>query len=194
MDWAGSYLQSVFEKFLALIIVLTLLPLMLFVSIIIFLDDGFPIFYYQKSLGKNHKPFNLYKFRSMKNDTPLLSTEKMHNAENYLLKSGKFLRKYSIDELPQFLNVIFGDIKIVGPRPCMSKNESKLKSLREKYNIHKIYPGITGWAQVNGRDENTIEQKIILDKYYYDNRSFIFDIKIFFITVKVVLLRRGIRH
>ena len=167
---------------------------MLIVSIIIFLDDGFPIIYHQKSLGKNHKNFNLYKFRSMKNDTPILPTENMDNAKNYLLKSGKFLRKYSIDELPQFLNVIFGHIRIVGPRPCMQNNESKLKNLREKYNIHKIYPGITGWAQINGRDSNTIEQKIILDKYYYDNRSLIYDIKIFFTTIKVVLLKRGIKH
>ena len=182
------------NKIIALILIILLLPLLLIVSIIIYLDDGFPIIYIQKNYGKNHKPFDLYKFRTMRTDTPEMSTEKFNQPDKYLLKSGKLLRKFSIDELPQFFNILENKINFIGPRPCMVDNEEIVKELREKNDVHKIKPGITGWAQVNGRDLNSYEKKVELDKYYYDNKNILLDLRIVLKTFRVILFPKHIKH
>ena len=182
------------QKFIALLILIVLQPLFLIISIIILIDNGFPIIYIQKNYGKNHKHFYLYKFRTMKKNTPEIPTEEFNQPEQYLLKSGAFLRRYSLDELPQLVNIIEGNMKIIGPRPCMVNNEEIVKNLREKCGVYKLTPGITGWAQVNGRDLNSFEKKVELDHYYMLNKSFLLDIQIILMTIKVVLLPREVKH
>ena len=182
------------QKFIALLILIILQPIFLIISIIILIDNGFPIIYIQKNYGKNHKYFYLYKFRTMKKNTPEIPTEEFNQPEKYLLKSGAFLRRYSLDELPQLVNIIEGNMKIIGPRPCMVNNEEIVKNLREKCGVYKLTPGITGWAQVNGRDLNSFEKKVELDHYYMLNKSFLLDIQIILMTIKVVLLPREVKH
>jgi len=125
------------QRFISLLILIVLQPIFLIISIIIIIDSGFPIIYTQKNYGKNHNSFYLYKFRTMKKNTPEIPTEKFNEAEKYLLRSGNFLRKYSLDELPQLINVIKGNMKLIGPRPCMVNNEEIIKNLREKYGVEK---------------------------------------------------------
>ena len=182
------------ERLIALIILLILQPIFLVVSIIIIINDGFPIIYIQKNYGKNHKLFYLYKFRTMKKDTPEMPTEEFDQPKKYILKSGQFLRKFSLDELPQLINIIQGDMKFIGPRPCMVNNEEIVKNLREEKNIDQLTPGITGWAQVNGRDLNSFEKKVELDHYYMLNKNFLLDIQIILMTIKVVLLPKEVKH
>jgi len=182
------------EKIIALLLLLLLLPIFLIVSIIIIINDGFPIIYIQENYGENHKPFYLYKFRTMKQGTPEIPTEEFEDSKIYILKYGNFLRKFSIDELPQLFNIIKGDMKFIGPRPCMINNEEIIKKLRENKGIEKLIPGITGWAQVNGRDLNSFEKKVELDHYYMLNQSFLLDLKILLMTIKVVLLAKEVNH
>tara|TARA_B100000242_G_scaffold294060_1_gene274505 strand:- start:13903 stop:14457 length:555 start_codon:yes stop_codon:yes gene_type:complete len=182
------------QRAIALFVIIFFLPLFLFVSLLILLNDGFPVFYVQENYGLNHKKFFLYKFRTMKKNTPELPTEEFSDAKSYILPYGNFLRKYSIDELPQLINILFGQMKFIGPRPCMVKNEDIVKKLREEKGIQKIMPGITGWAQVNGRDLNSYEEKVNLDYYYMVNKGFILDLKIIFKTIRVVIFKVGIKH
>ena len=134
-------------------------PLLLCIALLVIFSDGFPFWYSQKKYGLNNKIFNLYKFRTMKRNTPLKATENFDNADNFIIMGGHFLRKLSLDELPQFFNVIKGDMNFIGPRPSLTKNEDIIYNLRKQKGIHKIKPGITGWAQVNGRDLNSFEEK-----------------------------------
>jgi len=182
------------EKLIALLVLALLQPIFLIISLLIIIDNGFPIIYIQKNYGRNHKKFYLYKFRTMKQGTPEIPTEEFRNPEKYILKVGKFLRKFSLDELPQLLNIIQGNMKFIGPRPCMVNNEEIIKNLREEKGIDKLTPGITGWAQVNGRDFNSFEKKVELDYYYMLNRNFFLDIKIIFLTIQVVLFPKQIKH
>tara|TARA_Y100000768_G_scaffold358817_1_gene314894 strand:- start:4214 stop:4768 length:555 start_codon:yes stop_codon:yes gene_type:complete len=181
-------------RIIALLLIILLSPLLILISITIFVEDGFPIIYKQVNLGKNHKTFILFKFRTMLKNTPLLPTEEMNDSNKYLLKSGHFLRKYSLDELPQFFNVLNGTMNFIGPRPCLEKNEEIIKNLREELEIHKIKPGITGLAQVSGRDSNSYHKKVEFDHYYYKNRSFKMQIKIILKTFLVILLPKDIKH
>tara|TARA_B000000477_G_scaffold34023_1_gene29023 strand:- start:49 stop:609 length:561 start_codon:yes stop_codon:yes gene_type:complete len=184
------------QKIIAFSLAITLSPIIIIVILVILIDDGYPIIYVQKNYGLNHNPFDLYKFRTMKKDTPEMPTE--HFTENhsasFLLKSGRFLRKYSLDELPQLINIMKGEMNFIGPRPCMVNNEEVVKNLREKYGVDKLVPGITGWAQVNGRDLNSFEKKVSLDSYYLKNKSVLLDIKIVIKTLIVILLRKDIKH
>ena len=182
------------QKLIAATLILILMPLLIIVALAIFIDDGFPIIYTQRNYGKEHKPFDLYKFRTMKRYTPEIPTEEFDQPGKYLLKSGNFLRKFSIDELPQFFNILQGKLNFIGPRPCMVNNEEIIKELREKNNIHNTTPGITGWAQVNGRDLNSYHQKVYLDKYYVDNKSVLMDLKIILKTFYVIILPKNIKH
>ncbi|MBF27330.1 MAG: lipid carrier--UDP-N-acetylgalactosaminyltransferase [Flammeovirgaceae bacterium] len=182
------------SRIIALLLILLILPLYCLIAFIVYISDGLPVFYVQKKLGLNHKEFNLYKFRTMKKNTPELPTEKMNNSSKYIIKFGPFLRKFSLDELPQFFNVLKGDMNFVGPRPCMSSNEEIVKKLREEKKIYKIKPGITGWAQVNGRDLNSFENKVELDYYYLLNKSLWLNFKIILKTFFVVLVQRNIKH
>lgn len=182
------------QKIIATALIIILMPLLIIVALIIFFDDGFPIIYSQRNYGKNHIPFDLYKFRTMKRHTPEIPTEEFNQPEKYLLKSGYFLRKFSIDELPQFFNILQGKLNFIGPRPSMTNNEEIIKRLREKNNIHRIKPGITGWAQVSGRDLNSYDQKVLLDKYYVENKSVLMDLKIILKTFYVIFFPKNIKH
>mgnify|MGYP001172017998 CR=1 FL=1 len=180
------------QKILALILIISFSPLLLIISLAIVINDGFPIIYNQKSYGRDGKEFNLYKFRTMKINTPKIATENfdMDSSKKYVIKIGRFLRKFSLDELPQLFNVLYGQMLLVGPRPGMTENENKLHKLRESKGIYNAMPGITGWAQVNGRDANTTEEKVNLDLYYIKNWNLMLDIYILIRTIFVVLFQK----
>ena len=182
------------SRIIALVLLVILSPLFITISLLIFIFDGFPIIYIQKNYGLNNKIFNLYKFRTMKHNTPELPTEELSNASSYISKLGKILRKFSFDELPQFFNILKGDMHFIGPRPCMVKNEEIVKEMRELKGVHKIKPGITGLAQVNGRDNNSYERKVELDYEYMKNANFIMDMKIVLKTFVVILFPKNIKH
>lgn len=165
---------------------------MLIVAILIRCEDPGPVIFKQKRIGKNKKLFNLYKFRSMKMDTPHdMPTHMLSNPEQYILKVGGFIRKTSIDELPQLLNIFKGDMSIIGPRPALW-NQDDLVAERDKYGANDIKPGLTGWAQINGRDELEIPVKAKLDGEYIEKMGFLFDCKCFFGTIKSVLKHDGV--
>lgn len=165
---------------------------MIIVAILIRCEDPGPVIFKQKRIGKNKKLFNLYKFRSMKMDTPHdMPTHMLSNPEQYILKVGGFIRKTSIDELPQLLNIFKGDMSIIGPRPALW-NQDDLIYERDKYGANDIKPGLTGWAQINGRDELEIPVKAKLDGEYVEKMGFLFDCKCFFGTIKSVLKHDGV--
>jgi O-antigen biosynthesis protein WbqP len=167
--------------FLSLFLLTLFSPILIIISIVIILDDGFPIFFKQKRIGKNNIHFLIYKFRTMKKNTPDIPTHLMTHNKNVYTKIGPFLRKYSLDELPQLINIIKGEMNFIGPRPALY-NQKDLIRERTKINIHHLKPGVTGWAQTNGRDELEIDEKVKMDFYYLKNQSFSLDIKILFLT------------
>lgn len=164
---------------------------MLFVILFIKIDDPGPAIFKQKRVGKNKEVFELYKFRSMKLNTPDIPTHLLENPEQYLLRTGEFIRKYSIDELPQMVNILKGDMSIIGPRPALW-NQDDLILERDKYGANDIKPGLTGWAQINGRDELEIPVKAKFDGEYVENLSFKFDCKCFFGTIAKVFNHEGV--
>ncbi len=165
---------------------------MLIVAVIIRCEDPGPVIFKQKRIGIHKKHFNLYKFRSMKMDTPHdMPTHMLKNPEQYILKVGGFIRKTSIDELPQLWNIFKGDMSIIGPRPALW-NQDDLIAERDKYGANDVKPGLTGWAQINGRDELEIPVKAKLDGEYVEKMSFGFDCKCFFGTIKSVLKSDGV--
>ena len=165
----------------------------LVISLMIKLTSKGTIIYFSKRIGRDKEIFMMPKFRTMQSETPQVATHLLENPEKYLTSIGSLLRKYSLDEIPQILSVIKGDMNIVGPRPALF-NQQDLVELRELYNINSIKPGITGWAQVNGRDELSIEDKVILDKVYFSKASLFFDIYIIFLTLKKVIFPKNISH
>ena len=181
------------NKLIALLIIIILSPVVFFVFFLIFIEDGFPIFFTQKRVGVNYTFFQIYKFRSMKKNTPNVATHLLVNPEQYLLKIGRILRKLSLDELPNLINIIKGEMVFVGPRPALY-NQDDLMELRVKAGVDKLKPGITGWAQINGRDEISIEQKVALEAEYLKRKSFLFDCKIILLTFSNVILRKGVKH
>lgn len=168
-----------------------LLPVFIVVSILIFIDDPGPIFFKQKRVGKNKKLFWLHKFRSMKMNTPDVPTHLLDNPDQYITKVGKFIRKFSIDELPQIYDILFGKMAIIGPRPALW-NQYDLIAERDKYGANDVLPGLTGWAQINGRDELAIPVKAKFDGEYVEKMSFLFDCKCFFGTITSVLKHEGV--
>jgi O-antigen biosynthesis protein WbqP len=130
----------------------------------------------------------------MKKETPEIPTEEFRHPEKYILKIGRLIRKFSLDELPQLLNILKGEMSFIGPRPCMANNEDIIKELRERKGIDKLMPGITGWAQVNGRDLNSFAKKVELEHYYMLNKNIFLDIKIVFMTFIVVLFPNQVKH
>jgi O-antigen biosynthesis protein WbqP len=152
-----------------------------------------PAIFWTDRIGKNNCIFKMAKFRTMKLDTPQIATHLMGNPKEYLIPGGNFLRKYSLDELPQLFNVLKGDMSFVGPRPALF-NQDDLVELRTKKNIHKLTPGVTGWAQAKGRDNLEIPVKVSFDEYYLKHRSFSFDIYILFLTALKVIKREGVKH
>jgi O-antigen biosynthesis protein WbqP len=166
---------------------------MLIVAIVIYLEDGFPIIFKQVRSGLNGRHFNFYKFRTMKQNVPNVATHLLNDPAIYLLKSGSFLRKTSIDELPNIYNVLRGDMNFVGPRPALY-NQDDLISLRKEFGINSIKPGITGWAQINGRDEINIKEKIELEKWYMANNDTICDFIIIVKTISKIIYRKNVAH
>jgi O-antigen biosynthesis protein WbqP len=181
------------NKIFAIFLLLILLPLFLIVAISIFIEDGFPVFFTQKRVGINYTFFNIYKFRSMKKNTPNVATHLLTNPEQYLLKIGRILRKLSFDELPNLINIIKGEMVFVGPRPALY-NQDDLMALRVATGVSNLKPGITGWAQINGRDDISIEKKVQLEQEYLYKRSTLFDIEIIIKTFTKVLFSKGVSH
>ena len=176
----------------SLVGLILLSPLFLLVAILIKLDSKGPIIFKQIRIGKNSKPFYIYKFRSMKIDAPNLSTEEFINASDFTTKVGKFIRKTSIDELPQLVNILKGDMSIVGPRPVIER-EVRLLELRKECNVDSILPGITGLAQITGRDNIDDYEKLKYDFEYLSKRNLVLDIKIIINTVLKVAKSEGIK-
>ena len=181
------------NRIFGFVLLIILLPIFLFVAILIFLEDGFPIFFTQRRVGLNYTFFDIYKFRSMKKNTPNVATHLLTNPEQYLLKIGKLIRKTSLDELPNVINIIKGEMVFVGPRPALY-NQDDLMALRVVARVDKLKPGITGWAQINGRDEISIEAKVALEKEYLEKKSFLFDCTIIIKTFTNVLFSKGVTH
>ena len=180
------------SRFLSFCILIVLSPVFLIVSVIILIDDGFPVFFRQKRVGQNEKYFWIFKFRTMKKNIPDIPTHLLTDSIGIYTKSGPFLRKYSLDEIPQFLNIFLGELAFIGPRPALH-NQQDLIKLRRAKDIHKLKPGITGWAQVNGRDSVSIDEKVRLDYFYFLKRSPYLDIKIIFMTILKVLIPKDVK-
>ena len=181
------------SRIIGLILFILLSPIFLIVSLIIYIDDGFPALYKQKRIGINNSRFWVYKFRSMKKNIPDIPTHLVENPASLYTHTGPFLRKFSIDELPQLINLIKGEMVFIGPRPALH-NQSDLVALRTKVGVHELMPGVTGWAQVNGRDELSIAVKVQFDEYYLKNQSLWLNIKILFKTVIKVFKMEGVSH
>lgn len=186
----------VFKKFYdtlgAIIALLLLSPLYIFIMILIKVDSKGPILFKQKRVGRNKKLFSILKFRTMTTETPKdMPTHMLENPEKYITRFGKFLRKTSLDELPQIINILKGDMSIIGPRPALW-NQFDLIKERDKYSVHKIYPGITGYAQIKGRDNLTIPEKAALDGEYVKKISLLLDLKIFIKTIIKVIKSEGV--
>ena len=186
-----NFFKRLIDIILSLMGILVLAIPMLIVAAAIKIDDPGPAIFKQKRVGKDKKLFWLYKFRSMKVDTPDIPTHQLTNPDQYIIKIGKFIRKTSIDELPQLFNILKGDMSVIGPRPALW-NQDDLIAERDKYHANDVRPGLTGWAQINGRDELEIPVKAKLDGEYIEKLSFGFDIKCFVGTVVSVLKSDGV--
>lgn len=168
-------------------------PLFIVVALIIKLDSKGSVFFRQKRVGKDKKYFYIFKFRTMRTDTPKdIPTHMLQDSYVYITKAGDLLRKTSVDELPQIINILKGEMSVIGPRPALW-NQYDLIEERDKYGANNIYPGLTGWAQINGRDELPIHLKAKLDGVYVERMSFVFDVRVFLKTVFIVLRSDGVR-
>ena len=181
------------NRLFAFILIIFFSPFFLFLSLAVLLEDGFPVFFTQRRVGINYTFFKIYKFRSMKKNTPNVATHLLENPDQYLLKIGKFIRKTSLDELPNLINIFKGEMVFVGPRPALY-NQDDLMEFRVATGVSKLKPGITGWAQINGRDEISIAQKVQLEQEYLYKKSFLFDVEIIIKTITNVLFSKGVSH
>jgi O-antigen biosynthesis protein WbqP len=181
------------NRLFAIIIILLSSPFFLIITFSIIIEDGFPVLFTQKRVGVNYTFFKIYKFRSMRKGTPNVATHLLINPNQYLLKIGKFIRKTSFDELPNLINIIKGEMVFVGPRPALY-NQDDLIALRVATGVDKLKPGITGWAQINGRDGISIEKKVQLEQEYLYKKSTLFDIEIIIKTFTNVLFSKGVSH
>ena len=180
------------DRLVSLLSLILLSPIFIALSLLIKLDSKGPVFFKQRRIGLRKKEFYILKFRTMSIDAPKNTpTHLLENPEQYITRLGAFLRRSSLDELPQLINILKGDMSIVGPRPALW-NQYDLITARDKYGANDIYPGLTGWAQVNGRDELEIELKASFDGEYVERMSLIFDIKIFLRTILSVFKKQGI--
>ena len=186
-------MKYIFDLLLGVVVVLLLAPIMLLVAIAVRLSSKGSALYWSDRVGKNNKIFKMPKFRSMLIDTPAVATHLLNDPDSYLSPIGGFLRSTSLDELPQLFSVLKGDMSFVGPRPALF-NQEDLIALRSEKSVDKLLPGITGWAQVNGRDELSIPDKVALDVEYLNRQSFWFDMKILWMTFLKVMKRDGVSH
>jgi O-antigen biosynthesis protein WbqP len=181
------------NRLFSLLLLVILLPVFLVLSLFIFFEDGFPVFFQQRRVGVHYSFFQIYKFRSMKKNTPNVATHLLENPSQYVLKIGGLIRKLSLDELPNLINIVKGEMVFVGPRPALY-NQDDLMELRVQAGVDRLQPGLTGWAQVNGRDEISLEAKVALEKEYLARQSFWFDMKIIVLTFTKVLKSHGVKH
>ena len=179
------------SKIFSFILLICFSPVLLIVAMAIILDDGFPILFRQKRVGQNDTQFWIYKFRTMKNNTPDIASHLVKDGTCLYTLIGPFLRKFSIDELPQLINIIKGDMLFIGPRPALYNQDDLIKA-RIRAGVHTLIPGVTGWAQVNGRDELSIPDKVKMDEYYLKNKSLWLDIKILLLTLIKTLKKEGV--
>ena len=186
------HIKRIIDFILAFIALVLLSPLFLVLALWIKMDSKGPVFFKQKRIGINRSFFQIYKFRTMLSETPSdMPTHLLDNPDAFITKSGRFLRKTSLDELPQLINILKGEMAFIGPRPALW-NQDDLADERDKYNANDVLPGLTGWAQINGRDELPIKAKAQLDGEYIQNMSFWFDIKCFFGTFISILKSDGV--
>lgn len=181
------------SRILSFLLLILFFPVFLVVGLFILIEDGFPVFFKQKRVGINYTFFHIYKFRSMKKNTPNVATHLLENPSQYLLKLGGLIRKLSLDELPNLINILKGEMVFVGPRPALY-NQDDLMQLRVRAGVDKLKPGLTGWAQVNGRDEIDLEEKVAFEKEYLERQSLWFDLKIVVLTFTKVLKSQGVNH
>lgn len=180
-------IKRAFDLIASGVSIVLLFPLMVIIYCIIKIQDPSPAIFKQERIGKDGKLFSIYKFRSMKQNAPTLAAREI-NEEDYVTSIGKILRKTSLDELPQLLNILKGEMSFVGPRPLIP-NEGIINDLRVEKEIHKLIPGLTGWAQIKARNTHSMEEKLDLDVYYYNNRNFLLDLKIIFMTFSSMIQR-----
>ena len=186
-------MKRIFDLLLGIAVFMLLATFILLVAIAVRLSSKGPVLYWSDRIGKDNKTFKMPKFRSMLLGTPTVATHLLDNPDVYLSPIGGFLRSFSLDELPQLFSVLKGDMSFVGPRPALF-NQDDLIALRTEKGVDKLLPGITGWAQVNGRDELSIPDKVALDVEYLKRKSFWFDIKILWMTFLKVVKRDGVSH
>ena len=188
-----NFMKRIFDLLAALGLMMILAPLFLLVVLAVRLTSNGPALFRSQRVGKGNKLFTMYKYRTMQMDTPQVATHLLKEPDQFLTPIGKLLRRTSIDELPQLLNVVRGEMSLVGPRPALF-NQDDLIALRTAGGVHQLTPGVTGWAQVNGRDELPIPEKVKLDEWYLKNRSFWLDLKILGMTVFKVIRKEGVGH
>lgn len=164
---------------------------MIGIAVLIKLTSRGPVLYWSDRVGRDNRLFRMPKFRTMRVDTPQLATHLLTDADRWLTPIGRFLRSTSLDELPQLWNILVGDMSFVGPRPALF-NQDDLVALRTQYGVHRLLPGLTGWAQINGRDELSIPEKVEFDRVYLEQRSLLFDLRILFLTAVKVFRREGV--
>ena len=186
-------MKRIFDLLLSLCLVPVLLVPILVIAVLVRLTSRGPALYWSDRVGVGNGIFKMPKFRTMRIDTPAVATHLLSNPDEYLTSIGPFLRKWSLDELPQLWSVLKGDMSFVGPRPALF-NQDDLIALRTECGVHRLIPGITGWAQINGRDDIPIPKKVEFDAYYLLHRSFLLDIKIILLTVFKVVRREGVVH
>lgn len=186
-------LKRAFDILFSAAALLVLLPPILFVALVIRLTSPGPVIYWSDRMGRENKVYRMPKFRTMKIDTPAVATHLMHDPGSYLTPPGKFLRKTSLDELPQLWSILKGDMSLIGPRPALF-NQDDLIALRTAAGVHRLLPGLTGWAQINGRDQLPIPDKVRLDVEYLQRQSFLFDMRILLLTIGRVMRRHGVAH
>lgn len=184
-------MKRIFDFTVSLLLIIALIPVFLIIALVVLIDSGYPVIFKQYRVGKDNKLFYIYKFRTMKVNTRNTATEDLKEADSVITKSGRILRKTSLDELPQLFNVLAGKMSFVGPRPLIPE-EKEIRQIRKELGVYSVRPGITGLAQVNGRDMLSAKEKALFDKEYVEKQSLLFDIKIMFKTVLVVLKRENI--
>jgi O-antigen biosynthesis protein WbqP len=186
-------MKRIFDGLLAAILAIVLLLPIGLIALLVKLTSKGPVLYWSDRVGKDNQLFKMPKFRSMRVNTPAVATHLLENPDQFLTPIGKFLRKSSLDELPQLWSILVGDMSFVGPRPALF-NQDDLIKLRTEQGVHQLVPGLTGWAQVNGRDEIPIPQKVAYDKEYLDRQSFLFDLKILYLTFLKVIRQDNVTH
>lgn len=184
-------MKRAFDFMSSLIAIIFFSPILLLLAVIIKCTSPGPVLFKQRRMGLNNQEFMIYKFRTMRVDAPNVATHLLKNPEQYITAIGKFMRKTSLDELPQLFNILKGEMSVVGPRPALY-NQHDLIKMRIKVNVHTVRPGLTGLAQISGRDELELDKKVYFDQQYLEKQSFFFDLKIIFLTIVKVFKSEGV--